>query len=116
MNLRIKYVTINRMVPMHHYYLLDAQVQFLIYINNLPNCSDTLKFRILADDPHVFASTLAYVAGVKRGGGRGGGREFGQKKTEDHIVFFFSSSPTPSPLYACYAGYSTRDLTWLLNN
>ena len=32
--------------------------------------------------------------------GRGGGREFGQK-----TFFFFSSSPTLSPLYACYAGY-----------
>ena len=50
-----------------------------------------------------FFRELACVAGVKRVGGRGGGREFGQKMEDG--VSFFSSSPTPSPLYACYAGY-----------
>ena len=29
---------------------------FLIYINDLPNCSDKLNFKILADDTNVFAS------------------------------------------------------------
>ena len=32
-------------------------VLFLMYINDLPNCSDTLKFRIFADDTNVFAGT-----------------------------------------------------------
>ena len=31
-------------------------VLFLIYINDLPNCSNTLTFRIFADDTNVFAS------------------------------------------------------------
>ena len=31
-------------------------VLFLIYINDLPNCSSVLSFRILADDTNVFAS------------------------------------------------------------
>ena len=31
-------------------------VLFLIYINDLPNCSDALTFRIFADDTDVFAS------------------------------------------------------------
>ena len=31
-------------------------VLFLIYINDLPNCSSTLTFRIFADDTNVFAS------------------------------------------------------------
>ena len=31
-------------------------VLFLIYINDLPNCSNALTFRIFADDTHVFAS------------------------------------------------------------
>ena len=29
---------------------------FLIYINNLPNCSNALTFRVYADDTNVFAS------------------------------------------------------------
>ena len=29
---------------------------FLIYINDLPNCSDKLSFKIFADDTNVFAS------------------------------------------------------------
>ena len=29
---------------------------FLIYINDLPNCSDKLKFKIFADDSNVFTS------------------------------------------------------------
>jgi len=32
-------------------------VLFLIYINDLPNCSNALTFRIFADDTNVFAST-----------------------------------------------------------
>ena len=31
-------------------------VLFLIYINDLPNCSSVLSFRIFADDTNVFAS------------------------------------------------------------
>ena len=31
-------------------------VLFLIYINDLPNCSNALTFRIFADDTNVFAS------------------------------------------------------------
>ena len=31
-------------------------VLFLIYINDLPNCSNALAFRICADDTNVFAS------------------------------------------------------------
>ena len=31
-------------------------VLFLIYINDLPNCSSLLTFRIFADDTNVFAS------------------------------------------------------------
>ena len=31
-------------------------VLFLIYINDLPNCSSVLPFRIFADDTNVFAS------------------------------------------------------------
>ena len=31
-------------------------VLFLIYINDLPNCSSALTFRIFADDTNVFAS------------------------------------------------------------
>ena len=31
-------------------------VLFLIYINDLPNCSSVLTFRIFADDTNVFAS------------------------------------------------------------
>ena len=30
---------------------------FLIYINDLPNSSDALKFRIFADDTNTFASS-----------------------------------------------------------
>jgi len=33
-----------------------GQVLFLIYINDLPNCSNALTFRIFADDTNVFAS------------------------------------------------------------
>ena len=29
---------------------------FLLYINNLPNCSETLTFRIFADDTNLLAS------------------------------------------------------------
>ena len=29
---------------------------FLSYINDLPNCSDKLSFKIFADDTNVFAS------------------------------------------------------------
>ena len=29
---------------------------FLLYINDLPNCSETLTFRIFADDTNLFAS------------------------------------------------------------
>ena len=42
----------------------------------------SFRFSCLASD-----FSLACVAGVKRGWGRGGG--------------FFSSSPTPTPLYTC---------------
>ena len=31
-------------------------VLFLIYLNDLPNCSNALTFRICADDTNVFAS------------------------------------------------------------
>ena len=30
---------------------------FPIYINDLPNCSDKLSFKIVADDTNVFTST-----------------------------------------------------------
>ena len=30
---------------------------FPIYINDLPNCSDKLSFKIFADDTNVFTST-----------------------------------------------------------
>ena len=33
-----------------------GQLLFLIYINDLPNCSNALTFRIFADDTNVFAS------------------------------------------------------------
>ena len=29
---------------------------FLLYINDIPNCSDKLSFRIFADDTNIFAS------------------------------------------------------------
>jgi hypothetical protein len=29
---------------------------FIIYINDLPNCSQKLEFKIFADDTNVFAS------------------------------------------------------------
>ena len=32
-------------------------ILFLIYVNEIPYCCDTLKFRIFADDTNVFAST-----------------------------------------------------------
>ena len=35
-----------------------GQVLFLIYINDLPNCSNALTFRIFADDTNVLASAL----------------------------------------------------------
>ena len=30
---------------------------FLIYINDIPNCSEKLSFRIFADDTNIFASS-----------------------------------------------------------
>ena len=33
-----------------------GQVLFLIYINDLPKCSNALTFRIFADDTNVFVS------------------------------------------------------------
>ena len=30
---------------------------FLLYINDIPNCSDKLSFRIFADDTNIFASS-----------------------------------------------------------
>ena len=45
-------------------------VLFLIYINDLPNCSSLLTFRIFADDTNVFASardlkTLEQLINIK---------------------------------------------------